>query len=1238
MYAASGRKSEYRRRRARRASALMVVLALLFTMVPTGFATVAGATEATETAPPEPTPEPIPEPTPEPPADDTTDDPTDDPANDISDDPANDITDRAAPTTTAVAVTCYAAVDGGWQQVGTVQTDQTDSSGRYYVTAQELDGIYGGYGFSSANYSGGLFFPHTDDRNPDMLWADAVPQQNTDGAWRIPLSKQGPIYLYYLPGNTDGTPSYFTGSKPKTDAQLLADNMFYTITVEDAAHAVYSEGTLPAPQVLFHGGSTAVTLNKAEGVTWTAVNGKTGETLSLAMTEETAVTYTIDNIAAPIRFRPRVAAGMIQYEAMPDGWMRELGHFDVSKQQPQQTATVRGQAVHMALPAENSHTLLAPDIDRIAVKITDANNHTMYYSFAGWKVASAAGAPVLPARTVLTAEDLNRYADGTGTVTLQAVWSGVDSQNRPNTVHFFLHKNGELKGSVEDGVKPESQSDYTPVIYSTRMMNAGEIPTTYTGGTPLVARPNADDDAYQTNTTIRDMVRTPVHGATLEDLPGDETVFAYLRANQIEMKINGQVVDNDKLNTTYFGIRWNTVKYESSDGWHIDGVLVAKRTRFIVTKTFAGDAAAIALAKKDFTITVSHTEGSSSVTDFTLLPQPANEVNEAGKLGYTDYDAATQTYTWEVPAQQKRSYTITEAGHIPSGSWRVSNSYVIRNAPEGGPTDYQLYPEAGIKITAVGYADDVPNIAVQTVALRNVYVGVGTLTVNTQDAITGDNLRDIPYRLTRDGTAVTLYRRPGTTQYSMINDPGYTETISDGTLTAGANGLFTIRLETGTYTLTETLPTGYYGPGTVQVTVAKPADGSITYYSVAQNLPTEVTTPTGGWLKDAKTDHITILNVPRMLISVTARSSWPENGEKLPVTVQLWCDGTMVPGSQYTQVLSETNNWEYTWQELPLFTDGTVAKYELRVTKIGDTYRDARDAALGGDGFADYDVTNDAVKYRKTDDPDYRADHMWTEDGVQHFAQEALLVVRNEGVRGAVTFTKADEMNRPLQGAEFTLYTDAACTNPLATATSDETGRVQFEKQPGGTYYLKETKAPKGHALEDTVWTVKISGGKATITDPKGAVITSVRNASLLQLTLRVLGPEREPLPGTKLQVTWDKVQHPEYTTGPNGTVVLPKLPNGNYTVRLMNTPTGYLPQVSVPTLQAQYGEITLTSPHNDAWMLEKTADGYLLTLQLQALYTLPTTGGTGTAAFTAAGVLLMGLAAVMLCRKKQVK
>ena len=71
--------------------------------------------------------------------------------------------------------------------MGTVQTDKIDSaSTRYYIMAAELDGIYGGYGFSSANYSGELFFPHPDGRNADTLWADAAHQQNTDDAWQIP--------------------------------------------------------------------------------------------------------------------------------------------------------------------------------------------------------------------------------------------------------------------------------------------------------------------------------------------------------------------------------------------------------------------------------------------------------------------------------------------------------------------------------------------------------------------------------------------------------------------------------------------------------------------------------------------------------------------------------------------------------------------------------------------------------------------------------------------------------------------------------------------------------------------------------------------------------------------------------------------------------------------------------------------------------------------------------------------
>lgn len=101
------------------------------------------------------------------------------------------------------------------------------------------------------------------------------------------------------------------------------------------------------------------------------------------------------------------------------------------------------------------------------------------------------------------------------------------------------------------------------------------------------------------------------------------------------------------------------------------------------------------------------------MTDFTLVPQPAKAVTEQGKLGYTRYDAEADTYTWEVPAQQRRDYTIKETGHTLQGDkWRVNNRYLIRNHPQGLSGGYQDYPEeSGITITAAAYGNDVPNTA-----------------------------------------------------------------------------------------------------------------------------------------------------------------------------------------------------------------------------------------------------------------------------------------------------------------------------------------------------------------------------------------------------------------------------------------------------------------------------------------------------------------------------------------------
>lgn len=1235
---------EHRRHRARRVSVLLVVLALLFTMLPTGLYTVADAAPAEEEPALVPAPE---EALPEPEDSMTKEEETDEQPAEAQ--PAEDKARAAAAT-----VECYAARDGIWYPVTTVQTaaQYADGSGklRYYITAAELEEVYGAYGFKAANYHGERFFPHTDSYDPNKMWAGAAPIKSEDGGWQIPLSHRTEIRLYYLPANKEGAESYFLDKKELSNETLLAENMFYTVTVEDDLNRVYQEP--PAPKIAFHGENVSITLNTVSSMAWDAMDGLTGTHLELEPTKqtETSVTYTIEKISQPVVFYPHTDTLVIKYEAEPDGWQHKIGQFEPSVQAPQQSAMVKGKKTLLVEPGDGDYTLLAPDIDRIEVKLTGekANNRSLFYSFLGWRVANITEEVLLQPGTKLTAADLQHYTGSDGEVTLRAKWSGEDKLKRPITTHFFLHLNGEIRGSVDDGVQWEDQKDYTPALYTIRMLGADNIPAEYSNKNaegvvkPLVARATNGDNAYAVDDTIRNMVNNPVQGGRLEDLPNEETIFAYLRAHSdtITMKVDGVEIPAEMLNSDYFQIRWNMVKFEHSDGWHIDGVLVAKRTRFFVTKTFAGDAEAIKQVRDKFLITVSHTENGSSVTDFTLVPQPAKAVTEQGKLGYTRYDAEADTYTWEVPAQQRRDYTIKETGHTLQGDkWRVNNRYLIRNHPQGLSGGYQDYPEeSGITITAVAYGNDVPNTAVQTVALQNIYVGIGTLTVKTQDSITGNGLAKVEYKLSRPGGAeVVLYRKPNTTLYSVVQEEGYTEQIADCKIIADASGFFTIRLEEGTYTLTETLPTGYFGPGTVQVTVVQNTGGNISYHAEAKALPEGITPSTGSWLQNADADNVVILNVPRMLISVTARSSWPATGDKLPVTVELWRDGAPLPGDAYTVELNKENEWQYTWENLPLFTDGTVADYTLREIEIGDTYRDP---GVAEDGFADYLVTYAKALYRQAEDKEYREEHWWQKaDGTQCFAREALLVVNNEGIRGEIAFEKVDEKGYPLKGAEFTLYADAECTKRLATATSDENGDVQFkDKWPAGTYYLRETTAPVGYTAAELTWTVKIAAGKATISTPGGTTVTEVKNTSRLRLKLKVLGQLGEELPGAVLRVTRDNGSPMLYKTNEAGAALLEQMPAGDYIIQLAGTPTGYVPEDSAPNLKAEYGTLTYLDTANTAWQLEQCEGEeytYLLTLKLKELHILPSTGGAGTVPFTLAGAALMAVAVLLPGRKK---
>lgn len=118
----------------------------------------------------------------------------------------------------------------------------------------------------------------------------------------------------------------------------------------------------------------------------------------------------------------------------------------------------------------------------------------------------------------------------------------------------------------------------------------------------------------------------------------------------------------------------------------------------------------------------------------------------------------------------------------------------------------------------------------------------------------------------------------------------------------------------------------------------------------------------------------------------------------------------------------------------------------------------------------------------------------------------------NVNVPVDVSFDKVDEIGNPLEGATFGLFaaTDTDCSgDALYEAVSTAEGKVTFEDIPAGTYLLKETDAPTGYKILDTIYTVTVtngtkviekgqvtseSAGNFTIKDSSGNSISKIEN------------------------------------------------------------------------------------------------------------------------------------------------
>ena len=90
---------------------------------------------------------------------------------------------------------------------------------------------------------------------------------------------------------------------------------------------------------------------------------------------------------------------------------------------------------------------------------------------------------------------------------------------------------------------------------------------------------------------------------------------------------------------------------------------------------------------------------------------------------------------------------------------------------------------------------------------------------------------------------------------------------------------------------------------------------------------------------------------------------------------------------------------------------------------------------------------------------------------------------------------KADAVTKAgIADAEFTVYGDSACKNAIDSGKTDKDGLLTISKLEPGSYYIKETKAPKGYKLNSNVYEIKV-------TETKGDTNVVVENGEAVSVT-----------------------------------------------------------------------------------------------------------------------------------------
>lgn len=982
----------------------------------------------------------------------------------------NGLTENITATSTETAnetgyIRFFIAIDGKWTVLAERNMTLYTVGERYALTAAQLESVYGAYGFRAGNLEGGeKMFPHT-SRDDTTIWADAAAVEK-DGIVYVQLLQKKDVStgsimecdVYYLPKESCQT----SGNASKWS---VAES-FYSVEIQDPGHKVYPEGQLPAAAYTLNGETATVRVKTVEDVTWQCV-GKNGGNVAYTDNGDGTVTFTIQNINQPYVISPQLAEGEVQVT------------YNINLPQTPADETygkpnIQGGEVYTHVAKAENYTLLAPSMTSY---FYESDKYLGEATFQGWAVNGNS-------QTLYQPGDSYTIPTGTTQITFTAQWKedlgGTNDVQNSTMVNFFVALTAIPEGGTSWSSSVQTNF-FTNSVFTTDCGVKGQdtireelyISAAAVGNTMqyyvLGATSGENLNAIHNNIVTRLTNGYTVNGYTFRaEFPTDEVIMRQIRSmvgSDTTITLNGKTVPAEDLTAENFTVKWHVFKYDNTDGWHIDGVLVAKTGKLRITKTFAGDAEAIEALKNGYQIQYEFVpfSGGGNLNP----PHPGGTLT---LTNYTSYNPATNTYTWEEDVDQYRDYQIREEKYTPSESQvTLTAQYQVQHSKFAGQntTGWQPYQDS---VTVTGQSQT--DTALQTVSFLNTYTRVGTMTLRKVDALTNGLMANVSFTVAKQGDPGFQLYSLGNGHYTADQSEQGAELAPGNQVTTNANGLVFLDLGgTGTYTFKEVVPTSYEDPGVITVTLG---NGSIISASAENTAGNRQFTEVSG-------SELLVRNYSKV-VPLTVEKIWADN-ENTSVTLQGLVGGQSM-GSDYSVSLSN-GKWSYQFsQKVPLYINGQQAEYTLRETRIGEWYYSD---VYADDGYRYYDVSYDPMVYRNSqkqvvEDPDQ--------------AEEIFLSVTNQRSTGALTIRKVDQDGAPLPGAEFYLY--KAPDNPgeppvptqdnvlegvslVKSATSTDTGQVNFGNVPVGTYYLIEHAAPEFYQGTNTVYLVEVQEGSSTM-------------------------------------------------------------------------------------------------------------------------------------------------------------